>query len=405
MAERAAADASASPSPVTQLPELTSLRFFAAFAVLALHYRDLLGPLPTWMLKALIGGQYGVTFFFVLSGFILTWNYHGWFSAGVQPGGYWRFMRLRLARIYPIYVVGLLLDTPWHLIERASVGQLGASGHVFWASWLLNLVGLQAWVPAVPYAMFWNAPAWSVSAEFFFYASFPFVCALLARRVATLGGLLWALLATVLVQTLAYAIVIHLLTYVWKVEGQTQYLVMVYNPLLRLSEFVAGCLAGQYFVRSRGLVSFAASRLWATASARNAVIVASLVLVGSRIMMPDYTGPSANTWLLDVALKCPFYIVPFAALIVAVASGPTFLTGLLTLPVLVLLGEASYALYIIHWSGQTFLRMGFLGSLGTPFVHALFLVGTVAASVFFYRVVEVPWRRRLRGAELQTMKG
>ena len=399
MAAGTAADPSAAGGQVAQLPALTSLRFFAAFAVLALHYRDLLGPLPPWLLKALIGGQYGVTFFFVLSGFILTWNYHGWFGAGVAPGGYWRFMRLRLARIYPIYVVGLLLDTPWHLIERANVGQLAESGHVFWASWLLNLVGLQAWVPGVPYAMFWNAPAWSVSAEFFFYATFPFVCALLARRVATVGGLLWALAATVALQTLAYAVVVHLMTHVWKVDGQTHYLVMVYNPLLRLGEFVAGCLAGQYFVRSRGMASFAASRLWATASARNAVVVVSLMLVAARVMMPDYTGPSANTWLLDVALKYPFYIVPFVALIVAIASGPTFLSGLLTLPWLVLLGEASYSLYIIHWSGQTFLRMGFLGSLGTPFVHAIFLVGTVAASVFFYRVVEVPWRRRLRGAE------
>jgi peptidoglycan/LPS O-acetylase OafA/YrhL len=386
------------PDRVAQLPALTSLRFFAAFAVLALHYRDLLGPLPAWLLKALVGGQYGVTFFFVLSGFILTYNYQGWFGAGVQAAGFWRFQRLRLARIYPIYVVGLLLDTPWHLIERANVGQLADSGHVYWASWLLNLVGLQAWVPGVPYAMFWNAPAWSVSAEFFFYASFPFVCALLARRIATFGGLLVALVATVLAETALYAVVVHLLTFVWKAESQTQYLVMVYNPLLRFGEFVAGCLAGQYFVRSRGLVSFTGAGLWATTMARNSVIVVSLLLVAARVMMPDYTGPSANTWLLDVALKYPFYILPFVALILAVASGPSFLSGLLALPWLVLLGEASYSLYIIHWSGQTFLRMGFLGSLGTPLVHALFLLGTVAASVFFYRVVEVPWRRRLRGA-------
>jgi peptidoglycan/LPS O-acetylase OafA/YrhL len=397
-----AADQGAGPTAATdrvvQLPALTSLRFFAAFAVLALHYRDLLGPLPPWLLKALVGGQYGVTFFFVLSGFILTYNYQGWFGGGVQAAGFWRFQRLRLARIYPIYVVGLLLDTPWHLIERAQAGQLAESGHVFWASWLLNLVGLQAWVPGVPYAMFWNAPAWSVSAEFFFYLSFPFVCAVLARRIATLGGLLVALLATVLVETALYALVVHLMNFEWKVQGQTQYLVTVYNPLLRLGEFVAGCLAGQYFVRSRGLASFAGARLWATAGARNAVIVIGLLLVAARVMMPDYTGPSANAWVLDVALKYPFYILPFVALILAVASGPSFLSGLLALPWLVLLGEASYSLYIIHWSGQTFLRMGLLGSLGTPPVHALFMLGTVAASVFFYRVVEVPWRRRLRGA-------
>jgi peptidoglycan/LPS O-acetylase OafA/YrhL len=64
---------------------------------------------------------------------------------------------------------------------------------------------------------------------------------------------------------------------------------------------------------------------------------------------------------------------------------------------MVLLGEASYALYIIHWSVTTFLRMGFLGTYGTPLVHSLFLLATVAASLLVYRYVEVPWRKRLRG--------
>jgi len=161
------AEASATPAP-PELRELTSLRFVAAFAVLVLHYRDLLGPMPPWLLRGVIGGQYGVTFFFVLSGFILTYRYQGWFAAGVKDESFWRFQRFRLARIYPIYLLGLLLDTPWHLIERANAGALASSGPTYWASWLLNLVGLQAWVPAVPFAMFWNTPAWSVAAEFFF---------------------------------------------------------------------------------------------------------------------------------------------------------------------------------------------------------------------------------------------
>ena len=390
--------ATAAADRVAQLPALTSLRFFAAFAVLLLHYRDLLGPLPPLVLKAAIGGQYGVTFFFVLSGFILTYNYHGWFAAGVEHAHYWRFQRLRLARIYPIYVVGLLLDTPWHLIERLRVGQLAESGHVFWASWLLNLVGLQAWVPGVPYAMFWNTPAWSVSAEFFFYACFPFLCAMLARRIGTLRGLLAMLVAVVALETAAYAAVVHLLTFELKATGETQYLVTVYNPLLRGSEFVAGCLVGLYFIRSRGLPAFFASSLWGSVGARNAVITTSLVLIAYRVMSPDYTGPSTQAWLIDVSLKYPFFILPFAALILAVASGPTFLSRLLAVPWLVLLGEASYSLYIIHWAGQTFLRLGFLGAWDTPAVHAVFLIATVAASVVLYRTVEVPWRRRLRGS-------
>ena len=381
-----------------QLPALTSLRFFAAFAILVLHYRDLLGPLPPWVLKGVIGGQYGVTFFFVLSGFILTYNYHGWFSAGVSDGRYWRFQRLRVARIYPVYVLGLLLDTPWHVIERVQVGQLAEAGHSYWASWLLNLLGLQAWVPGVPYAMFWNAPAWSVSAEIFFYATFPFLCAALARRIVTQRGLVASFVAVVLVESLLYVALVYGLTYVAKVSAQTQYLLMVYTPLLHYGEFMAGCLAGLYFVRMRTMTRVLRSGWLESRRSRNLVIALSLAAVALRVWSSDYTGPSAMAWLLDVSLKYSIFILPFTAIILAIASGRTFLTPLLEHPWLVLLGEASYSLYIIHWAGQTFLRMGFLGAYGGPVVNGAVLLGTVAASLLCYRYFEVPWRRRLRGA-------
>ncbi len=392
-----AANAAQSTGSVTPLPEITSLRFVAAFAVLLLHYRELLGPLPDWVLRGFVGGQYGVTFFFVLSGFILTYNYQDWFARGVQEKSYLRFQRLRFARIYPIYVFGLLLDTPWHLIERVQTGQLAASGHEYWASWLLNLVGLQAWVPGVPYAMFWNTPAWSVSAEFFFYATFPFVCGWLARHIRSQAGLLGALLLVVAAGTALYALAVYLMTYTLHASDQTRYIVMVYNPLLRYSEFLSGCLLGQYFIRMRGGADYFGKRLSDSAVARNTLLVVCLAAIAWRVWSSDYIGPNANLWLLDVSMKYSVFIVPFAGVIMAVACGRTFLSWLLANPLMVLLGEASYALYIIHWSGQTFLQMRFLGAYGTPPVHALFLIATVAASVLCYRLIEAPMRRRLRG--------
>ena len=380
------------------LPALTSLRFVAAFAVLVLHYRDMLGPMPAWLMRGIVGGQYGVTFFFILSGFILTYRYNDWFAGGVSDASYWRFQRFRLARIYPIYVLGLLLDTPWHVLERAQAGQLAAVGQTYWASWLINLAGLQAWVPAVPFAMFWNTPAWSVAAEFFFYASFPFLCSGLARRVRTISGLVRMFAAAVLAGVALYAGVIYLLNYAMPVSGETQYIVLVYNPLLRYSEFFAGCLAGQFFVRQRlgrnrlNRVDAHGRRL------RDVVVWLCLAAVCARVWMPDYTGPSQWRWLLDVSAKYAIFIVPFTALILAVASGRTCLSWLLEQPRMVLLGEASYALYIIHWPVTTFLRLGYLGGLASPAVHGLFLLATVAASVLCYRLIEVPWRERLRGA-------
>ena len=383
---------------VESLPALTSLRFFAAFAVVVLHYRDLLGPIPAWLLHGIVGGQYGVTFFFVLSGFILTYKYKSWFEQGVRDAAYWRFQRFRLARIYPIYVLGLLLDTPWHVIERVQAGQLAQDGQLYWASWLLNLVGLQAWVPAVPYAMFWNTPAWSVAAEFFFYATFPFLTTAIARRLHSPGALAAGFVAAIVLGTALSALAIHAMVYRWQAAPQTQYIVMVYNPLLRYNEFLAGCLAGHYFLRTLGLGRYVGSWMFETRRGRNAACIACLAAIALRVGSDDYTGPSAWWWLADVSAKYSVYILPFGVFILAVARGPTWLTPLLENRQLVLLGEASYALYIVHWSVTTFLRMHFLGDAGTPFVHGLFLIGTVALSVVCYRWIEVPWRQRLRGA-------
>lgn len=392
---------SSSPQP-DSIPALTSLRFIAAFAVVVLHYRDLLGDMPTWLLRGIVGGQYGVTFFFILSGFILTYKYQSWFANGVADASYWRFQRFRFARIYPIYLLGLLLDTPWHVLERYQAGQLADAAQTYWASWLINLVGLQAWVPSQPFAMFWNTPAWSVAAEFFFYATFPFITTSVTHRIRSAGGLLAAFFAVIVLGTLLYAFVIHVMVYWLNASPQTQYIVMVYNPLLRYSEFLAGCLAGHYFLRTRGQVRYAGSALFESRMARDAVTLACLLLIAARIWSPDYTGPSAQRWLADVSMKYTVFILPFGALIIAIARGPTFLGRLLDQRVLVMLGEASYALYIIHWSVTTFLRMHFLGAYGTPLVHGLFLIGTVALSVVCYHHIEVPWRQRLRGPKSAT---
>ncbi len=384
--------------PRSHLSALTSLRFIAALAVVVLHYRDLLGPLPPWLLQAIVGGQYGVTFFFVLSGFILTYRYRDWFAQGVDAWRYGWFQRFRLARIYPVYLFGLLLDTPWHVLERIGAGALPAEAPTYWASWLINAVGLQAWVPAVPFAMFWNTPAWSVAAEFFFYASFPWVCCALSRRAQRPAWMLLALLVTVLTGTLLYVAVIHSMNYVWRVEPTTQYLVTVYNPVLRYSEFLAGCLAGQWFLGPLPEAGPNRAPRWlASLWRRNLVLTLCLLLIGWRIMAPSYTGPSAGWWLLDVSSKYSFFILPFVGVILAVASGRTWLSPLLERPWMVLLGQASYALYIVHWSVVTVLSMQLLGAWGTPTLHALALAGTVFLSLACYRWIEVPWRRRLRG--------
>src|SRR5260221_10868016 len=107
---------SAPPAQKKQLLELTSTRFFAAMAVLLGHFNEWL-DLPSWLSRWIAGG-FGVSFFFVLSGFILTYVYWEHFEGGVARRGYRRYLVARFARIYPSYAMGLVLITLLYVLAN-----------------------------------------------------------------------------------------------------------------------------------------------------------------------------------------------------------------------------------------------------------------------------------------------
>src|SRR5215468_10370217 len=84
---------------------LTSLRFIAAIWVLLYHFRDHLG-LDLGRIGLVANGYLGVDLFFTLSGFILAHVYLGEVESG--RFAYGRFLRNRIARIYPMHVAALV---------------------------------------------------------------------------------------------------------------------------------------------------------------------------------------------------------------------------------------------------------------------------------------------------------
>jgi peptidoglycan/LPS O-acetylase OafA/YrhL len=380
-----------------ELPQLTSLRFFAAFAVVVLHYRDLLGPLPVAVRALIVGGQYGVTFFFVLSGFILTYKYETWFEGGVRSDSFWKFQKYRFAKIYPIYLLGLLLDTPWQFIAHIYHGSAAGKGLEYWASWLINALGMQSWIPGIPYTLVWNTPAWSVSSEFFFYLTFPWICYVLASKVRSAAWMALMLAALLVISALIYAAVVHALYVMWDLSWDVRYSVQHYTPLLRLPEFIAGCMAGQIFLGSRRVPSSPQNFLFGSQWRRNGVLMICLALILWRVLTPPYTGPVQELWLIDNAVKFSIFVLPFIGIIFAVASGPTLLSTPLSWPLMVLLGEASYALYITHWTGQSVMQMGFMAAYKSPAMSVAFIFLSVVMSVLLFKYFETPMRLKLRG--------
>ena len=138
-----------------RLDRLTSLRFFAALLVVGNHSTRELAQVPG-VSQLLTMGTSGVTFFFALSGFVLTWSHRENDSAR-------SFYRRRFARIYPMHAATWVLAFPVLILAQQEISALQAGS---------NLLLLQAWVPDSTVYFGMNAPSWSLSNEFSSTSSF-----------------------------------------------------------------------------------------------------------------------------------------------------------------------------------------------------------------------------------------
>jgi peptidoglycan/LPS O-acetylase OafA/YrhL len=345
-----------SDEPRPHLRALTGARFLAALHVVLYHV--LAWRRDVWF-SALVGtGYVSVNFFFVLSGFILAYTYGG------RPIGPRRFYAARVARIYPVYVLGLLLAAPFFVRDHVSTHTV----RTMLAQGAAVLALVQAHVPN--WSLVWNAPSWSLSAEAFFYLLFPFVTPWLIRvkRPRVWAVVMWC----VLMGTAGLF---------WRfgppaIDGSRGTAIDVFRhlPLLRLPEFAIGVLAA----RERRTIAWAAGP----------AALATLAALAMSASMPYV--------LLHHGLIDPLFVV----LIVALASGGSPLGRVLASPPLVLLGEASYALYILHLPltniARTIVYAIAPSQIGTSGFKAGLIALAIAVSLVAYRFVEWPLRHHLR---------
>jgi peptidoglycan/LPS O-acetylase OafA/YrhL len=163
-----------------RLDALTGLRCFAALNIVFFHFGnpDWFGPFA----PVVNAGYLSVSFFIMLSGFVLAYNYAGRAREGKLDKV--RFWKARFTRLYPVYLLSLVLGFQTFFGERAA-----HTTHMFWMGAILTPLLLQGWIPEI--ATFWNTPAWTMSAEAAYYGIFPWVAAL--RQPQRLRGHLWRL--------------------------------------------------------------------------------------------------------------------------------------------------------------------------------------------------------------------
>ena len=146
------------------LPALTGIRCFAALNLVFFHFADphAFGP----FYPVVNGGYISVSFFLLLSGFILTYNYADRAQRGALTAR--SFWFTRFSRLYPVYIFSLLISVGMLAQEVAAHTRFD-----FALGLVLTPLLLQGWHPAL--TNFWNTPAWTMSTEAFFYLLFPWL--------------------------------------------------------------------------------------------------------------------------------------------------------------------------------------------------------------------------------------
>lgn len=380
-------------TPKAHLLPLTGMRFFLALWVVIFHQsffpgHSWISPLPRPLISLFQTGYMAVGVFFVLSGFVLSYNYslgQAWSSSQIR-----KFGAARFARIYPAYCIALILSAPW--VVRFVLANLSSMTIIKEsAKATLTWTLLQAWVPG--WAEAWNGPGWSLSVEAFFYCCFPILGVALWRlsrpsHLFAAGSGIWALslIAPLIAISLPLLDSDGFPGRLWNSETSGIWVnALKFNPVMHVPEFCMGIVLGRVDSLLR------ARRGWLLGRGYWLYIPG----IGLEILA-IWASQSVPYVFLHNGLFLPLHSI----VVLGMALDGGALARVLSTRFFVLLGNASYSIYILQapvmgWVysiGKRWLHTK-PGDLGATFVFVLILVG---CSVAVFRMIEEPANRYLK---------
>ena len=371
------------------IDSLTGLRFFAALSVIFVHSLNQ-GLSRDAGYEQLAASA--VTFFFVLSGFILTYVYDQRLTWAKVP----EYLVARWARIWPLHVTCLVFTAALYMSRQ----YLPWNSETAWR-FITNLFLVQSWIPIKDWPLSFNGPAWSISTELGFYLLFPvllifgrrrFWPILLGMALISFGSLAW----------LQYRAAHH--SDFWPLASEISYC----HPIIRAIDFVIGMATGKIFLYSaRKQVAGASHSIglfgWCRDTFFELFALSLLLAVGwaaSRVGPLHYWWVDRGLLLIDYWSLCGgALLLPFAFLIWVLAWSKGMLAQFLSQPLVVWLGEVSFAFYLVQnpvirlldpWVAQ--------GFLPSSLVVAMVITISLAAAIVLHYIVELPFRTVLREA-------
>jgi len=365
------------------IPSLTGFRFYAAFLVVMAHFSNmhLIKAGYPWAQNGSVFGSTGMTMFFVLSGFVIQYNYADGFGKG-RAGELWRFAVARFARLYPLFVFATAL----------SIAAAPAMQGYQWRALPYWLTMTHGWLPISIDGLFpgdaLTPGSWSISVEVLLYIIF-IPLTIVIRRRATDDMILRTAVALALFLFIFHGI--RAFTGYGAEPGWLWYR----SAAARLPEFAAGMIAAEMFMRrsAKSAPDVHERNLILLLLAGTFGIVAAILAGHLTHPRPVWANAMSQNWFM-----APF----FAVFLYAIARFNVRLQ-LLEGKAVLALGDASYSIYLLH--PPILWMVGWQGTEASAgFIAFKAVVSATAITLFslgVYQYFERPAREIIRSALLR----
>jgi len=349
------------------IKSLTSFRLFFAVLVFFSHLSFLKNNIKYSQVYEdyFAEGFLGVSFFFILSGFILAYSYQE--KLLTRKVSFRKFFVARVARIYPMHLLTLLIALP-------------LSYSTFFPNIVYNFFLIQSFVPDESVFFSFNAPSWSISDEMFFYLLFPVIIFLVNRKKV--------IIPAILIFGISLVIILNFFLYS---ENLKHFFIYIYPPV-RFLDFLLGIFLFQLYVKLKPI--------YIRINKPTLFELSGIILFISFFIFHDRFRISYRYSV--------YYWLPMCLIILtfALSSCCNFGRGgrfsrILSSKYLVVGGEISFSFYLLHYLVIAYLQIIFSKfeiSLHDEIKASLIFVISIVSSYFCYTMVEKPCNWKLKNA-------
>lgn len=344
-----------------RLDQLTFTRFIAAVSIVIYHFGNRVFPFKIKGISFLFEqANIGVSYFFILSGFVMCFAY-----GKKNKIEFLDFLKRRFARIYPVYFLAIFLLLIIFIINNTKI----ETDSLFY-----NILMIQAWIPGK--ALSFNYPGWSLSVELFFYATFPFLSNFFYKKFSLLQ-----ITVAVFIFFIISQLTFHFAYYSTFYEGfrTKSHDLLFYFPILHLNEFLLGNIAGIFFIQKAKFKNYDLSIL---------LLVTMLFLT-----LKYSTGIIFHNGMLAIL---------FIPLIFLIAANTGIITKFFNNKYLVFLGEISFGIYILQfpvYEGVTMI-LNYFQIEGMYILFYIYLIILIIVSAVSYQFIESPIRKKINSIKI-----